>query len=101
MQIFLSTILKNALLWFILAALHTTAETKTFENENEVFLASRTFKVLVLRMCDGWCTSIFSKKIKTEIEVSMLNNSEIVAFEYISVLKITVLSSNWTHEFSR
>lgn len=38
MQIFLSTILKNALLWFILAAFHTTAETKTFENENEIFL---------------------------------------------------------------
>ena len=53
MQIFLSTILKNALLWFILAAFHTTAETETFENENEVFLASRTFKVLVVRMCDG------------------------------------------------
>ena len=55
----------------------------------------------VVRMCDGWCTLILSKKIKTEIEVSMLNNSEIVAFEYISVLKITVISSNWTHEFSR
>ena len=40
MQIFLSKILKNALLWFILAAFHTTAETKTFENENEVFLAA-------------------------------------------------------------
>lgn len=101
MQIFLSTILKNALLWFILAAFHTTAETETFENENEVFLASRTFKVLVVHMCDGWCTSILSKKFKTEIEVSMLNNSDIVAFEYSSVLKITVISSNWTHEFSR
>ena len=55
-----------------------------------------------------WCACVMAgvlqfcqKKIKTEIEVSMLNNSEIVAFEYISVLKITVLSSNWTHEFSR
>ena len=52
-------------------------------------------------MCDGWCTSILSKKFKTEIEVSMLNNSDILAFEYSSVLKITVISSNWTHEFSR